>query len=563
VSKHALKSLLPLWLTLLMVPLPAVQADDDLRERLRHRLETLNQPGEMIVAGQPLLAGPAMNTFYEQRGWRPVWFTESGQPLARLDSVSLTIDLADKHGLVADHYHRQILDHLLRELESGPGSAGLRVDVELLATDSLMALGHHLAFGRIDPETIDPGWMIEREPANLMTRLASTPADAEMDLRTILQSLLPRHDEYHTLVERLALQRIIMSGGRWEPIEAGPALRPGDQSARLILVRDHLLRLGDLAVPTDGEEIAAEIFDRPLDEAVRRFQRRHGLEVDGVIGRNTLAALNTSPQDRIDQLRANLERWRWLPPSLGDEFILVNIAGFDMRVVSSNRTRMQQRVIVGQPYRRTPVFVGRMSYLVLNPSWEVPHKLAVQDQLPKIRANLNYLDDMGFALLQGWGSDEVRVDPQSVDWSTLSARNFPFRLRQAPGPENALGQVKFMFPNRYNVYLHDSPARGLFSLEDRARSSGCIRLEQPHELTRWLLTERSSLRTIQQLDAILESGRETTIRLDRPLAVYLLYWTAWVDEDDQVHYRRDVYDRDRALIQALNQPPASPASINH
>jgi L,D-transpeptidase YcbB len=542
-----------------LMSVPSAMAADELRERLRHRLETLHQPGELIAGGQTLFAPALLQTLYEGRNWRPIWFDDQVRPSVLQAQLIDTIELAHEHGLDPDHYHRADLIRLLAILDDNESHATDRrilVDFELLASDALLSLGHHLAFGRINPETIDPGWMIERQPDHLLPRLQQAARGSNLNLRAILASLLPEHPEYFALVERLALQRELAANGSWRELHSGPTMRPGDLDPRLSEIRQRLITLGDLeAYPLPDHHDHDGIYDQQLEAGVLAFQRRHGLETDGVIGQRTLAALNTSPQFRIDQLRANLERWRWLPRSLGEEYVLVNIAGYTMTAHSHGETVMQQRVVVGMPYRRTPVFTGNMTYLVLNPSWEVPYKLATRDQLPKILADSDYLDSMGFAVLQGWGSEERRIDPANVDWQALSARNFPYRLRQAPGPDNALGRVKFMFPNRHNVYLHDTPTRGLFAREERAFSSGCIRLEEPERLTQWLLTERASIMRPERIAEILASGRETTVRLDRPMPVHLLYWTSWVDDAGKVQYRRDIYERDGPLIRALNLPP--------
>lgn len=558
----SLQIFLPLVLALLWT-IPAT-ADELLREQLRQRLEILGEPGELVAGGQMLYAVAPLQALYTRRGWKPLWFGEAGEQAVSLDEVIGAIDLAFAHGLDAEHYHRRRLVELLGQLEEAGGAGidrGLRIDIELLASDALLTVADHLAHGRIDPETIDPEWFMPHEPTLLLDRLAEAARGESLGIRQILETLLPTHADYRALVERLALQRRMAAMDGWSTIEIGPLLRPGESDPRVDMIRQRLAYLGDFDDETDpdGAESAArhddrydERYDTILEQAVIRFQLRHGLNPDGVIGPRTLAALNTLPEARIDQLRANLERWRWLPRSLGDEYIIVNIAGFTMEVVNRGETVMQQRVVVGTPYRRTPVFTGQMTYLVLNPSWEVPHKLAAQDQLPKIREDLDYLAQMGFTLLQGWGVNEQRIDPAEVDWSALSARNFPFRLRQAPGPKNALGRVKFMFPNPYSVYLHDTPSRGLFSGENRALSSGCIRLEQPDRLTQWLLSERSSIMAPQRINAIVESGSETTVPLNRPLTVHLLYWTAWVDDNGAVQYRDDIYQRDRRLLEALD-----------
>ncbi|MDZ7827664.1 MAG: L,D-transpeptidase family protein [Gammaproteobacteria bacterium] len=317
-----------------------------------------------------------------------------------------------------------------------------------------------------------------------------------------------------------------------------------------------MIELGDLEPDWAGDH-----FDGALEAAVNRFQHRHGIQEDGVVGADTLAALNVSPQRRVDQIEANMERWRWLPQDLGSEYILVNIASFELTVHTENGEAMRQPVVVGRPYRRTPVFSHRMTYVVLNPSWEMPHRLASLDQLPLIRRDPDYLERMGITVLRGWGAAEEVIDPASVDWATLNPRTFPYRLRQRPGPLNALGEVKFMFPNSHAIYLHDTPHQGIFASADRAVSSGCIRLSDPVALLRWLLAERPDApqMTPEDIGTMLEEGEETTVLLRQAIPIHLLYWTAWVGADDRLHYTRDIYQRDAPVLEALRaSAPATP-----
>lgn len=538
-----------LWVA---VPLPA---DDGPHEPLRQRLEAARADTALVVAGRELQSINLLQTLYERRGWRPIWFDDRGQPSGLQDQLLKAVQRAGDHGLDPAHYHAATIEQLLSG-QLGPLEPAAQVDFELLASDGLLSLGYHLLHGRVDPETIDSGWLLKRELPDLFTLLAEVRAEdrgqAPVDLVALLDRLAPRYPAYRQLRERLALQLELAANGRWENIDSGPLLRVGAVDHRVDAVRRRLRQLGDLLESDEPASGDPDYFDPALEDGVRAFQYRHGLLVDGIVGPRTLAELNITPMQRVAQLRANLERWRWLPRDLGDEYLLVNIAGYSMYVRANGKVLMTQRVVVGTPARRTPVFNGSMSYLVFNPSWEVPQLLAVRDQLPRIRADQTYLERMGFSVYRGWGAEERRVDPERVDWQSLSARNFPYRLRQAPGPDNALGRVKFMFPNRHNVYLHDTPARGLFAQEERAFSSGCIRIEDPDALARWLLVERSNIMAPERIEAILAGGQETTVRLDRPLPVHLLYWTAWVDEHGRVHYRRDIYRRDPTLIEALD-----------
>jgi murein L,D-transpeptidase YcbB/YkuD len=313
---------------------------------------------------------------------------------------------------------------------------------------------------------------------------------------------------------------------------------------------------GDLAT----DEMTGEIFDEALEEAVKRFQGRHGLAVDGVVGPRTLQALNRTAEEHLRLIKVNMERWRWLPRSLGDRFIRVNIADFDMELVEAGERIMEMRVMVGKDYRRTPVFSDVMTYLVINPYWNVPRSLAVEDKLPLIKQDPAYLAGQKMKVLSGWGADAREIDPLTIDWSEVTPETFTWRLRQDPGPKNALGQIKFMLPNKFNVYLHDTPSREAFDRPDRALSSGCIRLEKPIQLAEYLLRGYPEW-TRPAILAAIEDGKEQTIRLLEPIPVHILYCTAWVEDTGEVNFRRDIYGRDTAVADALMSRPPRPEDM--
>ena len=327
-------------------------------------------------------------------------------------------------------------------------------------------------------------------------------------------------------------------------------LEPGARAPEVELLRRHLAARGDLASELAQPQAEADLFDQPLVAALLHFQQRHGLEPDGRLGKKTVAALNVSAAERVRQIELNLERWRWLPQDLGARYILVNIPDFSLRVVEQGQQVLAMKVIVGKSYRRTPVFSDTMRYLVINPYWEVPPRLAVEDKLPEIRKDVDFLSRNHIRVLRGWGSEEAEVDPKTVDWARLGKGNFPYRLRQDPGPQNALGQVKFMFPNKFDVYLHDTPSRELFRRTERDASSGCIRVEKPVDLADYLLQGVPGW-SHERLLSTIASGREMMVPLPAPIQVHLLYWTTWADEQGTVHFRRDLYGRDNSLDAAL------------
>lgn len=328
----------------------------------------------------------------------------------------------------------------------------------------------------------------------------------------------------------------------------------GHSGDRVALLRERLLATGDL---TTNPKASATLFDEAAEQTVLKFQRRHGLEDDGIVGPATLEALNVSAGQRVRQIELNMERWRWLPQDLGDRHLLVNIAGFDLDVVAGGTTVLSMRVIVGRDYRRTPVFSDRVTYLVFSPYWHVPPSIAVQDILPALKKDPHYLEKKNVRVFRGSGSDVREVDSRSIDWTKVGPSSFNYSFRQDPGPDNALGHVKFMFPNKFNVYLHDTPARELFHKTERAFSSGCIRIEKPGDLAELLLRDDPTWDR-QRVRSAMGAGVEQTVRLRVPVPIHVLYWTAWVGEDGLLHFRKDIYGRDRRLDEALGEsPPAA------
>ncbi len=532
-----------LWSLALSLAVPEAFAQAELRDRLRTRIETAFLAGSMEVMDERVQARNTLQRVYTARGFTPMWVSADGLTPRGQNLSDWLATGPQQHGLRPADYHLRAVSVL-----EGEERAGALVDLELALSDAFVMLASHLLAGRLNPETLDPEWFATRRHRDLLPVIEraagmDSPGDALVDL-------LPRGEGYGYLVERLATPREIIARGGWPTVSEGPALRPGDAGPRVREVAERLLKSGYYAGAVTEE------FNPDLAAAVMRFQALHGLAADAVIGAATRRALNVPPEARMEQIIVNLERWRWLPEDLGERYVIVNIAGFSLDVIERGDSRLSMRVVVGQPYRRTPVFSGTMTYLVLNPWWEVPRSIAIRDKLPLIKSDPGYLARQGYSLLSGWGANDRVLDPGEIDWSAVTAGNFGFRMRQAPGPQNALGRVKFMFPNPHSVYLHDTPSRELFAKDARSFSSGCIRLEQPLELAELLLSAGEGW-SRPAIDRAVASGKETVVRLPQPVPVHLLYWTAWAD-GDAIQFRDDIYGRDARVLRELRKPPPGP-----
>ena len=521
------RSLIGAILVILAAPAVAEDSQADLRAAL----------GTASVALPGALHQPAaLKEFYDARDFRPIWGGAGCEE--RLRSLRAVIARASDHGLRPDDYHAGALD----------GLPGCDWRSELLATDAWLAYADDLYGGRIDPAAVEPDWNLPRPRLDAAAALRNALAAGA--LAASLNSLAPQDAEYRALQDALARFRDYARRGGWSGVEPGPTLRVGDAGPRVDQLRQRLALSGLIEI---GTFEPADAFDPALEEAVRAFQRRANLEPDGVVGALTLAQLNRRASDRIDQLRANLERRRWLRVAPGERHVRVNIADFRLEAWGSDGPESVHRVIVGQLYRPTPSFAGSIERIVFWPWWEVPRRLAVQDKLPLFRRDPDAFIRSGYELLDATGRP---VAPEGVDWNALSRANFPYRLRQRPGPANALGEVKILFPNRHDVYLHDTPTHDLFARTRRSFSSGCIRVEGALEMAEWLLQETPGWGGARMQTA-LSKVEEQGVRLAQPVPVYLVYLTVASADDGSVRFLDDLYGRDAALVNALDAVPTS------
>ena len=528
----------PLALLILASPVQLMADENDDRESLRAELELVREAGILRGRDVEIAAADLISEFYANRNFAPAW-TE----VEKVGDLIGAIEGTAAEGLDPDDYLLDEARAVYGEYLAGFVDPQTRSTADILLTEVVIRMGYHQLFGKVNPATLNSDWNFRRDldgrdPAAMVEEIIESRSPAGS-----LKSLVPRGWLYTGLKSALAQYRQIEASGGWPGIPDGPTLRPGAADSRLATLAERLAITGDLEARG-----SFETYDATLEAGVRNFQRRHSLEVDGVIGPATIQALNVPVAARIEQIELSLERARWVMNGLEDDFVLVNIAGFEAYFVRGREVVWQTRVMVGRSYRQSPIFRDEIKYLVFNPTWTVPYNIATNDLLPQIQDDVGYLAQRGFTIRDSEGEE---VDAAGIDWKSLRRGNFPYTLVQEPGPENALGRVKFMFPNEHDVYLHDTPNRALFDSPDRAFSSGCIRVENPYELAEQLLGRGWDR---QRIDEVIASGETTTVRMREPLPVLLLYWTAEVTPDGIVEFFSDVYGRDPDLARALGEP---------
>lgn len=477
----------------------------------------------------------AVAAFYAARDYGPVWTGPADA--ARRTVLLAALDQAGLHGLPVARYDAAAL----RRAFAAAVTEGDRGRLEVAMTTAYLAYAADLSSGVLVPKSVDGGILrdVSRpDPAALLARIGSD------DLSGFLNGLAPKSPHYARLMkEKLTLEARIAAGG-FGPVVGAATLEPGASGDAVVRLRDRLIALDYLT------RSATMTYDRPLQSAVQRFQADNGLTADGVAGTSTIAALDTAPDTRLKSVIVAMERLRWLHDvDLGARYVWVNQPDFTAQIIEDGRVAFQTRTVIGKdvPDQRSPEFSDTMEHMVINPSWSVPRSITTKEYLPLLQSNPNAVSHL--QVIDGSG----RVVPRgAVNFAAYSARSFPFALRQPPSDANALGLVKFMFPNPYNIYLHDTPSKSLFDNEVRAYSHGCIRLADPFDFAYALLSVQTD-DPKGDFARHLDSGRETTVQLDIPLPVHLVYFTAWPNAKGTIGYRRDVYGRDGRIFDALTE----------
>jgi murein L,D-transpeptidase YcbB/YkuD len=498
------------------------------------------------TAALPDLSSPQrteLDGFYAQRGYKPAWNLTDETANKKTEDFLASVDsIIAYHGLTKSHYALANMRKLLSSKTEDD-----QQKLELMITESLLHLAHDLHGDSVNLDDLYPGWNFHRAPLDLPGQL--TAALNEGRLEALFDRLSPQGDAYKDLARTLQDYRALENKGPWPTVALGESLKPGMHGPRVQQMRARLAAEGyESPLTSEGPDF----FDQDLSKLLIVYQMRTGLDPDGHAGAATQAALNTSLAQRIDQIRANMERWRHMPEDFPpDRSAVVNIPNFSIAITEPGLI-YRGIVVDGKPDRPTPFINSKIVNMVVNPPWNVPASIARKDILPKLRKDRHYLEKMGM-VIDGHPSDPTGAD---IDWKKVSDKSFPYHLRQSPGDLNSLGQLKFNFVNPFDVYMHGTPHQELFSKFERAFSSGCVRLENPERVGEILLEFNKDKGgwTQQRINDEIDAGKTHWVVLAKPMPVYFLYWTVFTADDGATNFRKDIYGYDQELIDKMNEP---------
>ncbi|MBU0504955.1 MAG: L,D-transpeptidase family protein [bacterium] len=482
-------------------------------------------------------------TYYQERDFWPVWrFYKS--PQGRLiRELTMAILDSETHAMDPYDYHWETLNKVVAQNNDFADFA----KIDILMTDALLKLASDITNGRVDPQKAQPEWYLLQEPVDVLPIVKNAIED--QDIKKTIDDLYPKTDAYINLKKALAYYRSLLKKGTMPTVpKSKKKVEAGTRGAPVVALRNRLKFSGDLPPKADKH---VELFDEELTQAVKAFQNKHGLNEDGVIGLYTLQALNRPLKSVISQIEMNLERLRWLTQEMPEKYIIVNIPDYQLKIMDKGKVKLAMRTVVGNKKWQTPVFDDEMETVVINPKWNVPPKILEKEMIPKIQKNPDYLKKKNFTVLQRQDGRFRQVNPDNVDWENANPKDF--QISQKSGWGNALGRLKFLFPNEFIVYMHDTPAKSLFKNDFRAYSHGCIRLEHPIELAEYILEKEPAKKKwdVDRIKEAIKDGREVNVTLKEKIPVLLRYFTAWVDDEGNLNFRKDIYDYDQKLAKAL------------
>ncbi len=562
----------------------------------RQKIRGSKYAPKILIQTKNIKAYKTLPKLYEERNYVPLWI-ENGGPSSQAYEMIEIIRNSDNEALDPDYYNISEIESILKRIEqdrnSGDSYDALDLaELELLLSNSFLTYTHDLHYGRVRAEQINLELLSGERPVNL-SKLLVTAVKTDQVQET-LEGLLPKYPMYAMLRISLKEYREIAAKGGWQPVAYGNKFKKGARGQRVLALSKRLKVTGEL----DSSIPGSEVFDDSLDQAVRKYQQRNGLYVDGVVGISTIEALNVPVEERISQIELTMERWRLLPQYLGNRYILVNIANYHLYGIENNNDTINMRIVVGKPQWNTPMFSEEMTHLIINPYWNIPPSIFKDDIAPKIMEDSEYMskqnmDAMGLKAPEKIVVEEAEVvevvenveatevtdgdNTGETELSEVEIQNKKaqeeyiskvlsgkYRLRQNPGPGNPLGRIKFLFPNKHSVYLHDTPNRGFFKKAQRNFSHGCIRVEKPLELAEFVLSSNPSW-TQNTIQSSINKMKTKTVHLDESITVYILYFTTWVDNEGTVNFHKDIYGLDKTLYNALRttRPQVDMAIMQH
>ncbi|EMS30971.1 hypothetical protein C943_02759 [Mariniradius saccharolyticus AK6] len=524
---------------------------------IRSSLETYSPEQRPAVMGTELYSTVVIHRFYGERNFQPAWIKDGKIPELAYE-MRYEIGQSKFDGLNPVDYHFAALNDYFSRYEAAKKQGKTLPDnelaaVDVLLTDAFIMMGSHLSLGKVDPENLKTSWNIQRNAPELVLDRRLEEALNGGGIRKSLQALYPSFVIYRKMREGLRelyddMERFEKRPfAQWKPLKTDKSIKPDESNPMMPEIRKRLYFWGYVDA---YETVEDKVYDAELVVGIKKLQRRHGMEPDGVIGQGTIQALNQTPEMLIRTAAVNLERLRWLPDTIKDsELILVNTANFQLDFLHNRDTVFTSKVIVGKSYHATPQFSAEMSYIVFSPTWTVPTSITRTEIIPAVKKNRNYLASKNMKLLNSSGGV---VDPASIDWAKVNPKTFPYTVRQEPGESNSLGLAKFMFPNKHSVYIHDTPSRSLFEREDRALSHGCIRIQRPFDFAKFLLSHDPTW-TDERIRQAMRQPKEVTVTLNRKIPVAIIYMTYWANGGGEMFFRSDIYGRDAEIAKALKE----------
>lgn len=530
-----------LWFTLF-------NKKSDLTEELQSRLES-ERSGLSLKIGEKLLSSnEEIKIFYTEREFAEAW-SENGKLTKLGEELKFEIGESKFDGLNPEDYHAAEIEVLFQAISDQTGKLKAKpfaelADLDLMLTDAFFLLARDLEIGKIDPSTLKSGWALGVNTPSVNYNELLNESIRKGSIKEGLESLYPEFKIYkkgreviRDLDEKRKVDTLV-----WKTVNLEKSLKVGDSNAAIPGLRDRLIFWGALKSYDFKDSL---VFDAQMEEGLKRYQNNNGMEPDGTIGNLTAEKLNNSPANLMDIAAVNMERLRWLSDTLRNaELILVNVANFQLDYLNKLDTVLTAKVIVGEEYNESPVFSAPMTYIAFSPYWNIPTSITNDEIIPQLKKNPNYLAQKDMEVVNSSGEP---VKPKSSDWSV---EPFPYLIRQKPGGSNSLGLVKFMFPNEYSIYIHDTPARSLFDRENRALSHGCIRIQDPAKFAA-LLLEDDPTWTAEKIDSAMHQEKEQIVQLKKHIPVVIFYLTFWADSNGDPNFRSDIYNRDPEVLNAL------------